>query len=240
VSTLQGNAILQSLPAEEFERLRPHFRTVRLTPGQRVCTVEEPLSGIWFPQSGAASRIIHLLSGETVEAGIVGNDGVIGLPLVLGGERGVGQCFVHIEGTALVMPTQLFDEHVRRHGGPLLEALLLYTNLYISTLGQLTACHCLHRIEQRLSRCILTLQDYGEDRNVRITHDTLAEFLGVHRPSITYALQSLAATGAIASERRRIAILDRQALLGHSCECYNVIRTTTARELARIQEAAAA
>lgn len=233
--TSPGNAILRALPAAEIERLEPYFKTVRLTPGQPICTVHEPLGGIWFPETGAASRLIQLLTGETVEVGIVGNDGVIGAPLALGADSSVGHCVVHIEGIALVMSAADLREHVREHGGPLLDALLLWTNLYVSTLAQLTACHCLHRIEQRLSRCILTLVDYGRQEQVRITHDTLAEFLGVHRPSVTYALQALAATGAITSERRRIVIADRKALLEHSCECYGVIRNTTSRELARIR-----
>jgi CRP-like cAMP-binding protein len=144
---------------------------------------------------------------------------------------------VQIEGTALMITAADFEEYVRKHGGPLFDALMMYTNLYILTLAQLTACHCLHRIEQRLSRCILTLSDYGGDQCVRITHDTLAEFLGVHRPSITYALQALADTGAIAMERRRIIIADRTTLNEHACECYGVIRNTTGRELARIRAA---
>lgn len=239
MSISPGNAILNSLPADELERLSPILKTVPLKGGQRISSVDEPLSYIWFPEEGAVSRLVHLLTGETVEAGIVGNDGVIGLPLALGAANGVGICRVHVDGTAKVIAAADFDEHVRRRGGPLMDALLLYTNLYIGVLGQLTACHCLHRIEQRLSRCILELSDYGGSNEVRVTHDTLSEFLGVHRPSITYALQALSQTGAISSERRRIVIADRDALLSHACECYTVIRATTARELARIRSAAA-
>ncbi len=124
---------------------------------------------------------------------------------------------------------------MRGSGGPLLDALLLYANLYLLTLGQLTACHCLHRIEQRLSRCILMLSDYSTLDQIRVTHDTLAEFLGVHRPSITYALQALVSEGAIVSERRRIVVADRKILLDHACECYTVIRNTTAREIGRMR-----
>lgn len=235
MSIWPGNAILRALPAEELERLRPFLKGVRFSSGQRICSVDETLPGIWFPESGAASRLNQLLTGETVEVGIVGNDGVIGLPLVLGGSRAAGACVAQADCTALMIATADFEEQVRKHGGPLMDALLMYTNLYISTLAQLTACHCLHRIEQRLSRCILTLADYSGDQQVRITHDTLAEFLGVHRPSITYALQALADTGAISAERRRIVIADRSALLEHSCECYCVIRNSTAREIERIQ-----
>ena len=234
---LPGNAILRSLPSQELERLGPLFKNVRLIPGQRLCSAEEPLDAIWFPQAGAVSRLIYLLSGETVEAGIVGNDGVIGHPLVLGSQNGVGACLVHVEGDALVMNAADFQQHVRATGGPLNEALLRYTNLYMLTLGQLAACHGLHRIEQRLSRCILTLAGYAGDSQVRITHDALANFLGVHRPSITCALQALCDSGAIGSERRRIVIVDRAALEERACECYTVIRSLTAREINRMREA---
>jgi CRP-like cAMP-binding protein len=170
-----------------------------------------------------------------VEAGIVGNEGVVGLPPVLGSNHSVGACTVQTDGSALTMSVNDFEDQVRSTRSPLLDALLIYTNLHIAVLGQLTACHCLHRIEQRLSRCILQLQDrVGGDR-VRTTHDVLSEFLGVHRPSVTYALQAMAATGMIALERRSIIIRDRDGLANHACECYGAIRRITQRELDRMR-----
>jgi hypothetical protein len=128
-----------------------------------------------------------------------------------------------------------FEDQVRNPRSPLLDALLIYANLSIAVLAQLTACHCLHRIEQRLSRCVLQLQDVTGGERVRTTHDTLSEFLGVHRPSVTYALQALAADGAISLERRSIIVRDREALLQHACECYGAIRRVTDRELDRVR-----
>ncbi len=229
------NEILKSLPAHELKRLQPYFKTVPLTAGQRLCSVDEHLGVLWFPETGAVSRLVQLLTGETVEAGIVGNDGVVGLPPVLGGARSIGACTVQIDGSALSMTVSDFREHVREARSPLLDALLMYANLLIATLGQLTACHCLHRIEQRLSRCILQLHDRVAADRVRTTHDVLSEFLGVHRPSVTYALQALAATGVIALERRSIIIRDRDGLVGHACECYGAIRRLTEQELERMR-----
>lgn len=203
-----------------------------------MCSVDEPLNGVWFPETGAISRIVQLPGGSTVETGIVGNDGVFGLPLALGVEHSAGHCSVRIEGEALVMSAPDFKEHVRNERGPLFDALLFYTNLFIRTLAQLTACHCLHSIDQRLCRCLLTLDDHAQGKQLRITHDTLAEFLGVHRPSMTYAVQALASEGVIASERRRILIVDREALLRHVCECYTIIRSRTKRELQWLRMAA--
>lgn len=236
MSFTHGNAILRLLPQAELERLDPFLKNVPLTSGQTICGIDEPLEALWFPQRGAASRLVQLLTGETVEAGIIGNDGVLGLPLVLGGDRAAGQCTMQIEGSALVISASDFAEHVRGHGGPLMRSLLIYTNLYISILSQIAACHGLHRIEQRLSRCILTLNDYAPNGQVRVTHDTLAEFLGVHRPSITYALQALASSGGIVLERRCIVIEDRDAVAERACECYANIRKMTQSQLDRIRE----
>jgi CRP-like cAMP-binding protein len=233
------NHILKSLSTDEFARLEPYLKRVPLIAGQRLCTVDEPLTALWFPESGAASRLIQLLTGETVEAGITGNEGVIGLPPVLGSSHSLGSCTVQFGGSALCMSVTDFDEQVRAPRSPLLDALLIYTNLYIGVLAQLTACHCLHRIEQRLSRCILQLHDHFGGDSVRTTHDVLAEFLGVHRPSVTYALQALAATGIIALGRRSIIIRDREALLQRACECYAAIDRITRRELSRMNLIAA-
>jgi CRP-like cAMP-binding protein len=193
------------------------------------------LGAVWFPESGAVSRLIQLLTGETVEAGICGDDGVIGLPPVLGSPQSVGACTVQLDGSALCMHVHDFEEHVRTAGSPLLDALLMYTNLHMAILGQLTACHCLHRVEQRLSRCILQLHDRNGGDDIRTTHDVLAEFLGVHRPSVTYALQALAGTGVISLGRRKIHVEDRGALETHACECYAAIRRLKHREFDRMQ-----
>lgn len=229
------NALLGALPGAEIERLKPHLKKITLTPGQRLVSSGEPLAQLCFPLDGAVSRVVHLITGETVEAGIVGRDGVVGLPVALGGSQSHGVAEVQAAGTALCLSAADFAEHVRGAQSPLFDALVLYTNLYIAVLAQLTACHCVHRIERRLSRIILTLDDCSSSGFVRVTHDTLAEFLGVHRPSVTYALQAIAETGALSSERRRIFILDRPALEKHACECYSGIREATRAGLERIK-----
>ncbi len=231
----KGNALLRALPHDEFVRLQPRLQRVTFSAGERVVTVGEPLTHVWFFETGAASRLVQLPTGQTVEAGIVGSDGVAGLPLALGGRTGVGQCLMQIEGSALALSAADLEEHARQPGNVLLKGLTMYAHLYIAVLSQLTACHCLHRIDQRLCRILLTLQDHAGSTRLRITHDTLADFLGVHRPSVTYALQAIATGGAIVLDRRRIEIADRQALAATSCECYDVIRKTTDRELVKIR-----
>lgn len=222
--TQQGNAILSSLPTEEFERLSPYLHRVPMERGQMLFGSEEPLTHLWFPESGAVTRLVQLHNGESVEAGTIGSEGVAGVPITLGRTSALGQCIVQVAGTAQTLSVADFDEHVRKQNSALLHALYDYGGLVIATLCQLTACHCLHRVEQRLVRCLLTLADHTAEGAVRITHDTLAAFLGVHRPSITYALQALAATGALGAQRRQIEIRDRSALEAMACECYATIR----------------
>lgn len=228
------NAVLAALPESELERLEPYLKKTALAPGQRLLNPGEPLSQIYFPLEGAVSRLVHLITGETVEAGIVGNDGVVGLPIALGGTCSYGVAEVQAPGSAMCLSAADYAEHVRAKQSPLFDALVLYTNLYIAMLTQLTACHCVHRIERRLSRLILTLDDRMPSGAVRVTHDTLSEFLGVHRPSVTYALQALAESGALSSERRRIVIRDREALEQHACECYAAIRDAMRAGMERI------
>lgn len=234
---LAANRLLGSLPEDEIERLRPYLRIVALVPGQRLVGGDEPLSALYFPLRGAVSRLVQIPSGETVEVGIIGNEGAIGIPLALGGSMAIGHSRVQSAGVAAALALADFHEQVRQRRSPLFNALLLYANVQLQIVAQLAACHCLHRIEQRLSRCILTLDDYnGGGTGVSITHDALADFLGVHRPSITYALQALAAQGAIALERRRIIVRDRFGLMRHACECYALIRKLVSGELGRLAE----
>jgi CRP-like cAMP-binding protein len=228
------------MPPDELERLSPYFRRIDLKRGERIAGVGETFSQLWFFESGAVSRVVQLLTGETVEAGIVGKDGLLGVPVALGRERETTQCTVQIPGTALTISVADYEEHVRARNSALQQALMLYANLTMDVLSQLTACHCLHRIEQRLSRCLLTLRDHSDGDDLGITHDTLAEFLGVHRPSITYALQAVASDGAVQLQRRRIVVRKRRALEERSCECFNSIRSATRRELAFIAESFAA
>jgi CRP-like cAMP-binding protein len=231
---LDANTLLASVPAEELSRLEPLFRIVPLTPGQRLSAGDEPLSHLYFPLEGSVSRLVQIPSGETVEVGIVGSEGCIGVPLALGGTSAIGVSRVQAGGMAATMTPSDFHEQVRSQRSPLFDTMLVYASVQLQIVAQLAACHCLHRIEQRLSRCLLTLADHGNDSTVSITHDALADFLGVHRPSITYALQALASDGTIAIERRRLMVCDRARLLQHACECYSLIRKLVDGELGRL------
>jgi CRP-like cAMP-binding protein len=226
---LRRNALLASLPADELVRLRTILRVVPLTPGQQIIGVNQPLPHLYFVLSGSVARLAQIQSGETVEVGFIGSEGAVGLSIALGGSAPIGLGRVQAGGSAAAISVSDFNEHVRAQRSALFDALLAYANVQMHVIAQLAACHCLHRIEQRLSRCILSLEDHSNGAgSVQTTHDSLAEFLGVHRPSVTYALQALAAEGAIGVERRRLIVRNRALLESHACECYAAIRNLIA------------
>lgn len=232
----KANALLHALPQGEAERLSPFFKLIPLTTGQRLSSSDEPLTHLFFPTSGAIARLAQLPSGETIEAGMQGNDGALGFPLALGGSNGVGVNRVQLPGEALVISAGDYHEFVAEPGTALQGVMLLYADLQLQVLTQLTACHGLHRIEQRLSRCILSMHDLSvTNGSVRVTHETLADFLGVHRPSVTYAIQALANAGVVASERRRLVVRSREGLLEHACECYVLLRDLQERTFRKIR-----
>ena len=223
-----GNALLSSLPPEELERISLHLRRVELRQGQLLFAAGEQLTHLWFPESGAVARLVQLHSGETIEVGIFGDDSMVGLPSTLRGGIANGQCLSLLNGSALTL--SLSDYFSLQDGmrTPLHDALTREAGVSIARLAQIAACHALHRLEQRLARCLLTIEDYAGEPLLPITHDMLASFLGVHRPSVTYALQALAQNGGIELERRRIIISDRKALMASCCECYASIKSLTA------------
>ncbi len=224
------------MPQGEAERLSRYFKVTALVQGRRLSSAEDSLTHLYFPISGVVSRVAQLPSGETIEAGLQGNEGAVGFPLALGGVYGIGVNRVQLAGEALSISAADYEEHVRQPGAPLQDAMLLYADLQLQILTHLAACHGLHRIEQRLSRCILSLSDCaGANGSVRVTHEMLADFLGVHRPSITYALQALAAGGLVTLERRRLVVRSRQGLMERSCECYGVLRDLRERSFRKIR-----
>ena len=231
-----ANALLRALPQGEIERLSPYLRMVPLVPGQRLSSPDEPLADMYFPTAGVVSRLAQLPSGDTVEAGMIGNAGAVGFPLALGGSRGIGVNRVQVGGESLAISAADFQEHVRERGSFLQDEMLLYADLQLQTITQLAACHGLHRIEQRLSRCILSLCDcMGSNGSVRVTHEALADFLGVHRPSVTYALQALSVAGIVGSERRRLVVRSREELKGRACECYRILGELNERTFQKIR-----
>jgi CRP-like cAMP-binding protein len=217
------NRLLAALPAEEYERLVPHLELVSLPVNQVLYEVGEPIEYVYFPHQAIVSLISIMEDGSTVEAGMVGNDGMVGLPVILGGNKTSNQAFVQVAGNGMRMKAELLKSEFNR-GGALQNLLLRYTQALLTQVSQGVACNRLHTIEERLARWLLTVQDRLESDQFPLTQEFIAQMLGTRRSGVTVAAGTLSKAGTIRYSRGKITILNQEDLEATSCECYRIIK----------------
>lgn len=227
------------MPEHEQRRIQPFCETVRLQHRDTLVEPDMPLAFAWFPHSGVVSNLVTVEGGESVEVGLVGREGMIGVPLVLGGTENAFHAVVQAEGFATRIPHEPFVHAVLEAGRPFCGALHQYANLFLSTVAQTAACNRLHRIEQRLARWLLDMRDRVDTDDLPATHEFLGWMVGAYRPSITNALKVFERLGLIQIGRGSVRIIDRSALVDQSCECRTAIRQRTAAMLATLRSSAA-
>lgn len=218
-----GNKLLAALPSSEYERLLPHLEAVSLSFKQYIYKPNEPIQHVYFPNSGIISMLIVMEDGSTVEVATIGNEGMIGTPILLGADQISAETFVQLSGDAMRMKVDVFRSEVTS-GSPLYNLLLRYTLALINQLAQSAACNRLHSIEERCCRWLLLTQDRAESDEFSLTQEFLAQMLGVRRASVSEVAAILQKAGFIHYHRGRMTILDRQALEAASCECYQVVK----------------
>jgi CRP-like cAMP-binding protein len=207
------NRLLSALPDSEYERLLPHLEQVSLTLKQIIYLPNEPIEYVYFPNSGIISLVNLTEDGGTVEAATVGKEGMVGLPLLLGADRMMGQAITQIVGDA-----------VRTPASPLYSLLLRYTQALMNLMSQSVACNRLHSVEERCCRWLLLCQDRVESDEFALTQEFLAQMLGVRRASVSVVAAILQKAGLIRYRRGKIMILDRLGLEAASCECYQMVK----------------
>lgn len=216
------NEILCSIPDKEWRLISRRLRALAMPSHFVMHEPHRASKFLYFPQSGLISLVVFMQDGRTVEAGIVGNEGIVGMPAMMGYSRHPLQEVVQISGSALRIPLANF-----RKLAPRLPQLLDSANRYMASLGlqvaQTAACNRVHDLEQRLARWLLMAHDRVGSYTLAITQDFLATMLGTDRPSVTLAEAVLATAGAIEHTRGVVKLLDRQRLESCSCECYGVI-----------------
>ena len=216
------NEILRSIPDKEWQVISRKLRPLEMPSHLVLHEPHQASKFLYFAQSGLISLVVFMQDGRTVEAGIVGNEGIVGLPAMMGHSRHPLQEVVQISGAALRIPLPDFRKLARQ-----LPQLLESANRYMASLGlqvaQTAACNRVHDLEQRLARWLLMAHDRVGSNALAITQDFLATMLGTDRPSVTLAEGVLAAAGAIEHARGVVKLLDRQKLESCSCECYSVI-----------------
>ena len=226
----QQNHLLAALPDADRARWLALLDPVELRLGQVLYASGSTPSHVYFPTSAIVSLMYLAQDGASAEFAVVGNDGVVGISLFMGGNATPSQAVVQSAGQACRLPASLVRHEVQR-GGAVLALLLRYTQSLIAQVAQTAACNRYHSIDQRLSRRLLLGLDRTPVGELAMTQELAASLLGVRREGVTAAALKLQSAGVIRYNRGHIAVLDRHQLEQHACECYKVAKKEFARLL---------
>jgi CRP-like cAMP-binding protein len=226
--TPQQNRLLAALYAAQFDRLAPHLELVSLMQGDVLYQCGGKLMHLYFPTTAIVSIQYELANGGTTEIASVGNEGVLGISLFMGGSTTPSRAVVQSSGHGYrLRAARLMEEFYRK--GPLLRLLLRYTQALMTQMSQTAVCNAHHSTPQRLSRWLLQAIDHSVAPEISVTQEALGAILGVRREGITDAAGRLQQLGLISYRRGRVRVLERDGLERYACECYEVIRRETLR-----------
>lgn len=218
--------------AEDYERLSAHLVLELLPLGKMLYRPGEQLTHAYFPTTAIVSLHYVTESGAVAETAGVGNDGMVGVALFLGGHSMPGSAVVQTAGYAYRLDARILQTEFSR-GGSMIALLLRYTQALLTQIAQTAVCNCHHSLEQRLCRWLLLTLDRCASQDLVITQELVASILGVRRESITDAAGSLERAGYISSRRGHISVVDRKGLEATACECYAVVK----KEVLRLRKA---
>lgn len=226
------NKILAALSKAEYQRLVPYLEQVHLPVKQVLYEAGEPITHVYFPNQAIVSLVCIQEDGSTVEAGMVSNDGMVGLPVIWGGNSTTTTAFMQISGTGMRMKAEILIAEFQR-GGELQSLLLRYTQALFTQVTQSAACNRLHTIEERFARWLLMTADRMQSDTFPLTQEFLGQMLGCRRAGVTVAAGTLSRAGMIGYTRGSITILNWSDLENTSCECYSIIKNEYARLLGK-------
>lgn len=221
------NRIFAALPQQEYKRLLPQLELVSLQVGESLYKSGDFIEYVYFLDSGLISLITHMSDGTSIEVGIIGRDGMVGIPVLLGDEIAFEEAIVQIAGGGVRLKSSLLKDSLKRKHSPLLTQLLLYTRNLMKQVVQTAACNRLHTVEERFSRCLLMCHDRMESDEVPLTQKFISNMLGTRRASVGTAAKGLQAQGLIRYSRGHIMILERDELEKSACECYRAVKGET-------------
>ncbi len=218
-----SNVILLSLPDVEYELLRPHLEPVDLPQHNILHEAGEKIDFIYFLNEGMTSIVALSGDGRSVEVGIVGKEGLVGMSRTMGLRQAIFRAIMQMSGNGTRIPAEVFQD-VLFSASQLRAELSRFALVHGMQVAQLAACNRLHDIEQRLVRWLLMCQDRVDSRMLPLTHEFLAQMLGTGRPSVSLAAAVLENAGLIENSRGAVKILNRKNLEAVACECYGVIQ----------------
>jgi CRP-like cAMP-binding protein len=224
------NRLLAALPEAELRRWLPHLEYVDMPLGEVLYEAGSTLSHVYFPTTAIVSLLYVMQNGESAEIAVVGNDGVVGISLFMGGDSTPSRALIQSGGGAYRLRAQLMKEEFDR-GGPVLHLLLRYTQALITQMVQTAACNRHHSLDQQLCRWLLLSLDRLQGTDMVMTQALIAHMLGVPLKGATEGALKLQTAGLIDYTRGRIRVLDRGGLEKRTCECYAVVKKEYARLL---------
>ena len=225
-----GNHLLAALPAEVQQRLLPFLERVPMPLGMVLYESGDTMHHVYFPTDCIVSLLYVMEDGASAEISVVGNEGLIGVALFMGGLSTPSRALVQSAGFAYRMPGQRLKDEFNRHG-ELMLLLLRYTQALITQMAQTAVCNRHHSIDQQLCRWLLLSLDRLHDNKLSMTQELIANMLGVRREGVTEAAGKLQKLGVIEYSRGCITVLDRPRLETLCCECYAVVKKETDRLL---------
>ena len=226
MDTTQGptqNHLLAALPAAELERIAPHLERVAMPLGEVLCESGGQLQHAYFPTTAIVSLLYVTESGATAETAGVGNEGVLGISLFMGGDSMPSRAIVQTAGCGYRLNRRLMIDEFNR-AGALMRLMLRYTQALMTQMSQTAVCNRHHSVEQQLCRWLLSTLDRLPSNELTMTQELIASMIGVRREGITEAAGHLQQAGVIRYRRGHITVLDRAGLTSHVCECYGVVK----------------
>jgi len=230
--TPKQNHLLAALPAQDYERMVPHLELLPLALGAALYESGSQQQYVFFPTASIVSLLYVMQDGSSAEIAVVGNEGVVGIALFMGGETTPSRAVVQSAGYAYRLRASLLKKEFER-GGPLQYLLLRYTQALITQMAQTAVCNRHHSVEQQLCRWLLLSLDRLPSNELTMTQELIANMLGVRREGVTEAAGRLQSAGLIQYSRGKIVVLDRPKLEARVCECYAVVKRESDRLFAR-------
>jgi len=227
------NQLLAALPAEEYARILPHLERVPMPLGATVYEPGISMRHVYFPITCIVSLLYVMEDGASAEIAVVGNEGIVGVSLFMGGESTTSRAVVQSAGHAYRLNAQLLKDAFFR-AGPMQQLLLRYTQALLTQMAQTAVCNRHHSVDQQLCRWLLLSLDRLPTNKITMTQELIANMLGVRREGVTEAAGNLQRAGLIQYSRGRITVTDRPGLETRVCECYQVVKKEFNRLLPEI------
>jgi CRP-like cAMP-binding protein len=222
--TPKQNHLLDALPAGDYERVASHLELIPMALGDVLYESGAKLRHVYFPTTSIVSLLYVMEDGASAEIAVVGNEGILGISLFMGGDTTPSRAIVQSAGHGFRLRADLLKDEFERFG-PTMHLLLRYTQALLTQMAQTAVCNRHHSVDKQLCRWLLLSLDRLASNELSMTQELIANMLGVRREGVTEAAGKLQAAGLIRYHRGQITVLDRPGLEARSCECYQVVKT---------------